>query len=368
MTTGRMMLEESDVEIPGALPLILRRTHFSTYRAGFRFGRTWASTIDQRLEVEDGEIGFAAEDGTLLAYPVADGTALPVEGPYWPLKRSPEGGYVIEQPELARMLYFAEDGAGRLPLTAIFDNDGNVVNFCHDALGNLTEIRHSGGTRIEVETSAGFVTALTLLGADETDRTELVRYRYDRHLRLTEVLNSSGLPMRYGYDDQGRVIRWRTATSGCMSSPTTSSAAASRDRAPTGTSRTPSATTGRTGSTPRPTRWATPCGSTSTPTSRSCGRWIRWAGKRASNGTATTGCSPARRARPHDPVRVRRARQPGGGDLPGRRPAARRVRREPPCGVHCGTGRGGLAPGVRRRWAAGREHRPAGRDHPLHLW
>ncbi|WP_236792700.1 RHS repeat-associated core domain-containing protein [Amycolatopsis sp. GM8] len=208
MTTGRMMLEESDVEVPGALPLVLRRTHFSTYRAGFRFGRTWASTVDQRLEIEDGQIGFAAEDGTLLSYPVVDGTALPVEGPYWPLKRSPEGGYVIEQPDLERMLYFAPDGAGRLPLTAIFDNDGNVINFAHDSLGNLTQIRHSGGIRIAVETSAGFVTALTLLGEDENDRTELVRYRYDQNLRLAEVINSSGLPMRYGYDDQGRLTRW----------------------------------------------------------------------------------------------------------------------------------------------------------------
>ncbi|UKD56064.1 DUF6531 domain-containing protein [Amycolatopsis sp. FU40] len=209
MTTGRMMLPETDLVIAGALPLVLQRMHFSTYRAGFRFGRTWASTVDQRLEIEDGEIGFAAEDGTFLVYPVTEGAALPVSGPYWPLKRSPEGGYVIEQHDLQRMLYFAPDGNGRLPLTAIFDNDGHRIHFCHDEDGLLAEIRHSGGARIGVETAAGLVTALTLLGEDNAaERVELVRYRYDRELRLTEVINSSGQSMRYGYDGLGRVVRW----------------------------------------------------------------------------------------------------------------------------------------------------------------
>ncbi|WP_143086295.1 RHS repeat-associated core domain-containing protein [Amycolatopsis saalfeldensis] len=208
MTTGRMMILETDVAIDASLPLVLRRTHFSTYRTGIGFGPTWASTVDQRLEVEDGEIGFAAEDGTLLAYPLADGTVLPVEGPYWPLKRTPGDGYVVEQPDLQRMLYFAPDGAGRLPLTAIFDNDGQRIHFVHDTEGNLREIRHSGGTRIEVETAGDLVIAFTLLGADETDRTELVRYGYDRDRRLTEVVNSSGEALRYDYDGLGRVVRW----------------------------------------------------------------------------------------------------------------------------------------------------------------
>ncbi|GAB3713512.1 RHS repeat-associated core domain-containing protein [Amycolatopsis oliviviridis] len=208
MTTGRMMILETDVEIDAALPLSLRRSHFSTYRAGIGLGPTWASTVDQRLEVEDGEVGFAAEDGTLLTYPVAEGAVLPVEGPYWPLKRSPEGGYVIEQPDLQRMLYFTPDGVGGLPLTAIFDNDGQRIHFVHDLQGVLREIRHSGGTRVEVETTEGLVTAFTLLGDEETDRTELVRYRYDRDRRLTEVANSSGQALRYDYDGLGRVVRW----------------------------------------------------------------------------------------------------------------------------------------------------------------
>jgi hypothetical protein len=47
-------LEETDVELPGLLPLVLRRTHLSTYNWGQWFGPSWASTLDERLEL-DGE-------------------------------------------------------------------------------------------------------------------------------------------------------------------------------------------------------------------------------------------------------------------------------------------------------------------------
>jgi len=209
MTTGRMMLTQTDFELGGVLPLVLSRSHFSGYRTGRRFGGSWASTVDQRLEIDESGVYFAAEDGTLLTYPLpGNGSVLPVEGPQWPLTRSPEGGYVIEQRERGQILYFGRDGNRRLPITAIFDNDGNRIHFCHDSAGNLTEIRHSAGHRVEVETTAGYVTALTLLGEDEDDRTLLVRYGYDQSRRLVEVVNSSGQALHFAYDDRGRIVRW----------------------------------------------------------------------------------------------------------------------------------------------------------------
>nr|WP_258049829.1 hypothetical protein [Streptomyces finlayi] len=52
------------------------------------------------------------------------------------------------------------------------------------------------------------ITALHLAEAapDGTDQ-EVLRYRYtDGH--LTEVINSSGLPLRFSYDNRGRVMSW----------------------------------------------------------------------------------------------------------------------------------------------------------------
>ncbi|NDZ89980.1 hypothetical protein G3I23_31290, partial [Streptomyces sp. SID10115] len=52
MVSGEMIMEETDVELPGLLPVVLRRTHLSTYTSGRSFGPSWASTLDERLELD----------------------------------------------------------------------------------------------------------------------------------------------------------------------------------------------------------------------------------------------------------------------------------------------------------------------------
>ncbi|MFF4014116.1 DUF6531 domain-containing protein [Streptomyces sp. NPDC001843] len=71
MASGQMILAQTDVQLPGVLPLALRRTHLSGYAAGRSFGPSWACTLDERLEKDDGLGGFwwYREDGSALAYP-----------------------------------------------------------------------------------------------------------------------------------------------------------------------------------------------------------------------------------------------------------------------------------------------------------
>lgn len=213
---GRVVLVQTDVELAGVLPLVLSRTHLSSYRVGRWFGPSWASTLDQRLEVDETGVYFAAEDGMQLVYPVpAEGAAvLPEEGPRWPLRRTEDGGYTITDPERSQTLHFAPTGTSPravLPLRAITDRASHRIDLDYDASGMLTEVRHSGGYRIDVQTTRGRITALRLLGAGSgTDPDEtLIRYGYDEHGRLSEVINSSGLPMRFGYDSVGRLTGWQ---------------------------------------------------------------------------------------------------------------------------------------------------------------
>ncbi|WP_407923368.1 DUF6531 domain-containing protein [Actinomadura rubteroloni] len=50
IVTGKVFLTQNHVTLPGALPLVLERTHISSYRAGRLFGPSWAgprhSTFD----------------------------------------------------------------------------------------------------------------------------------------------------------------------------------------------------------------------------------------------------------------------------------------------------------------------------------
>ncbi|MFD7767760.1 RHS repeat-associated core domain-containing protein [Streptomyces sp. NPDC059787] len=219
MVTGEMLMYDTDIELPGVLALALRRTHLSTYREGRWFGRSWASTLDERVELDEQGVLFAAEDGMVLAYPAPrpGEVTMPSEGPRWPLEwdGTQNGILSIRTPDGAVTRHFRaiEDPLPGMPytlaLTAVTDRNGNRVDFDRAADGTPRTVRHSGGYHLDVETEEGLVTALRLRDdACDEGFTEVLRYRYSAERNLTEIYNSSDLPFRFTYDDRGRVTSW----------------------------------------------------------------------------------------------------------------------------------------------------------------
>ncbi|SCF75484.1 hypothetical protein GA0115255_105283 [Streptomyces sp. Ncost-T6T-2b] len=95
LVTGAMYLPQTDITLPGALPLVFTRRLDSGSRLGHWFGPSWTSTLDQRLEIDAEGVIFVTEDGLLLTYPhPAPGVpTLPTHGTRrWPLDRT-DGGY-----------------------------------------------------------------------------------------------------------------------------------------------------------------------------------------------------------------------------------------------------------------------------------
>ncbi|MEU2428189.1 putative T7SS-secreted protein [Streptomyces sp. NPDC007861] len=209
VATGRMILEQSDLVLPGALPLVFTRTFESSYRSGRWFGPAWASTIDQRLEIDAEGVIFVREDGSLLAYPhPAPGVPVqPEHGNRWPLDRQPDG-YTVTDPETGRVWHFTvrEDGAAAL-LAQIDDRNGAWISFTYAPDGTPLSVSHSSGYGLCFTSSEGRVTSLSL-----ADGTRILDYGYAGG-HLTEVTNSSGRPLRFGYDEHGRIISW-TDTNG----------------------------------------------------------------------------------------------------------------------------------------------------------
>jgi RHS repeat-associated protein len=213
MATGEMVMSATDVRLPGILSLILERHHRTGFRGGRWFGASWASTLDQRLIIDDQGVRLATADGMLLHYPVpqADHPVMPVEGPRWPLTwdGTATGPMTVWQPEAGLRLHFRplpDVPAGVLPIAAITDRHTNRVDFAYDAAGLPTEVVHSGGYRVAVTTTDGRITALHLASAD--DRPRLLAFGYTGR-RLTSVTDSSGLPLTFGYDEAGRITHWQ---------------------------------------------------------------------------------------------------------------------------------------------------------------
>ncbi|QES28764.1 type IV secretion protein Rhs [Streptomyces venezuelae] len=219
VATGQVFLEETDLSLPGTLPLDFTRRVASGYRSGGWFGPMWTSTIDQRLEVDGDGVVFVTEDGMLLTYPhPAGSTATPAElvlpesGPRWPLKRLADGGYRITDPVtgIARRFTAPREDDGVALLTMVSDRNRNTVDFDYDTEGTPRAILHSGGYYVMLTVEDRRVTLLSVAGAaadGSGDDLVVKRYGYTDG-NLTAVTDSSGLPTRFTYDERLRLTAW----------------------------------------------------------------------------------------------------------------------------------------------------------------
>ncbi|WP_328388652.1 DUF6531 domain-containing protein [Streptomyces sp. NBC_00400] len=215
VATGRVFLRQTDIALPGALPLTFTRRFESSYRAGRHMGPSWSSTADQRLEIDDQGIIFVTENGLLLSYetPEPDQRVLPAHGPRWPLTRTPRGDWAVHDPDTGQTRYFTE--ASHSPGTAVLDElsdrNGNRIAFDYDdETGAPLAIRHSAGYHLKITTDGnGYITALHLAdaAADGTD-VLVISYGHDEHGNLTTLTNSSGIPTRFEYDTDHRLVAW----------------------------------------------------------------------------------------------------------------------------------------------------------------
>ncbi|MGR8009392.1 putative T7SS-secreted protein [Streptomyces hypolithicus] len=214
VASGRMLLPETDVSLPAALPLTFTRNFKSSYRNGYWFGPAWASTADEHLEIDAQGVVHIRHDGALLTYPhPAPGiSVMPDAGDPHPLTVDLQGNYTITDPVAGRARHFTApggDGNGIALLYEITDKSGQYVTFDYDTDGTPTGIVHSAGYHLKITTEGERITALHLAGAapDGGDQ-ELVRFSYDTHGHLATVTRSSGIPTRFTNDEQGRITAW----------------------------------------------------------------------------------------------------------------------------------------------------------------
>jgi RHS repeat-associated protein len=207
MASGRMFLPQTDILLPGTLPLAFHRRVESGYRVGRWFGPSWSSTADQRLEVDERGVVFVTESGLLLSYPHPEpggDEVLPASGPRWSLTRTAEGDWAVHDPDSGRTRHFtaAAHDPDLALLDEITDRNGNWITFDYDAhTGAPTSIRHHAGHHLTLTAQDGRITALHLAG------TAVRRYAYTDG-DLTAVTSASGGSLHLTYDERDRVTSW----------------------------------------------------------------------------------------------------------------------------------------------------------------
>ncbi|MFH8801279.1 putative T7SS-secreted protein [Streptomyces sp. NPDC017936] len=217
LASGRMFLPQTDVTVPGVLPLVFTRRTESGCTAGRFLGPSWTSTVDERLQVDAIGVLHVTADGLLVPYPH------PVPGvPTSPesgrartlLARETDGDYTLTDPDSGLVFRFTAPpgtepgGDGTAWLSTVTERNGHTVTVDRGEDGLPLALVHSAGHRVELTTADGLVTALSLAGAGEDGADlPLMSYGYQDG-DLTTVTRPSGATTTFLYDDRRRVTAW----------------------------------------------------------------------------------------------------------------------------------------------------------------
>ncbi|ROQ67849.1 RHS repeat-associated protein [Streptomyces sp. 840.1] len=232
LASGRMFLPQTDVVLPGVLPLAFTRRTESGYTAGRFFGPSWSSTVDERLEIDANGVIHVTDDGRLITYPhPAPGLPTrPETGTsHTVLNRDQTGDYTITDPDTGLIRHFdaprgAEPGEDGLAwLAEISDRNDNTIAFDRTDDGTPLALVHSAGHHLTLTVVENRVTCLALeahgvvhsvrnysytngnLATVTRPSGGTITFEYDNRRRLTMWIDSNNRSYEYAYDNQDRV-------------------------------------------------------------------------------------------------------------------------------------------------------------------
>ncbi|MEU0847396.1 putative T7SS-secreted protein [Streptomyces flaveolus] len=215
LASGRMFLPQTDVVIPGILPLTFTRRTESGLTSGRFLGPSWSSTVDERLVVDPVGVLHVTADGLLVAYPhpVPGASTRPESGTARTLlSRDADGDYTVTEPDSGLVRRFAAPvgtepgGDGTCWLSRITERNGHAVDVDRSEDGLPLALVHSAGHEVRVTCADGRITGLSLVGEDGTGL-PLMSYGYEEG-NLTAVTKPSGATTTFVYDERRRVVAW----------------------------------------------------------------------------------------------------------------------------------------------------------------
>ncbi|MFD7322592.1 putative T7SS-secreted protein [Streptomyces sp. NPDC059875] len=219
LATGRMYLPQTDVELPGILPLVFTRRTESGCAVGRFLGPAWTSTVDERLEIDAVGVVHVTAEGLLIPYPhpAPGAPTVPASGRARTLlARDADGDYTVTAPDSGLTFHFTAPsgsepgGDGDAWLSGITERNGHTITVDRDEDGLPLALVHSAGHRVKLSVADGLVTALSLAGeGDGAGGADLPLMSYGyQDGDLTTVTKPSGATTTFVYDDRRRVIAW----------------------------------------------------------------------------------------------------------------------------------------------------------------
>ncbi len=202
VATGELIVEYTDFELPGPLPLTWTRRWNSASGIDGDLGSGWSHTFDMALEIlpREGLAKARLEDGRLTYFPLARPGEPMVNLSERLILHAEDDSYRIAGYDgLSHVFRRFADGLHRL--TAVRDAAGNQIRIERDADGKILAMIDVGGRRLDVTSDAtGRIIEIdaphpTVGGA----RQRLVSYAYGSEGDLVQVIDARGTPSTYRY-------------------------------------------------------------------------------------------------------------------------------------------------------------------------
>jgi RHS repeat-associated protein len=216
-STGSVTLSETDLSVPGPIPLSFTRYYTAHADRYGTLGYRWSHTYDTRLVFAEDDVGVIFGSGREEFFLQDEGSFTPADvRVHSALVSEPGGGYTLSTKD--NLSYrFTQAGV----LSEISDLNGNSLDLAYDAQGRLSTVTGGGGVTLtlaydgqgRLASLTDPATAVRTYAYDAagdlvsvTDPEGGVRsYAYDRH-RLTSVTDENGdLVVSNAYDDYHRV-------------------------------------------------------------------------------------------------------------------------------------------------------------------
>ncbi|PIE40894.1 MAG: hypothetical protein CSA49_06195, partial [Gammaproteobacteria bacterium] len=213
MVTGEEILQLTDFQLPGLLPLAWTRVYRSGNDRHQGLGFGWTHPFCEQLAIDNEQVIYSDAEGRHIPFPLPDVGEFSVnetEGIF--LHREYPQIYVIRQKAKPDKHFTGEHMA---PLQAISDQRGNAWNcLYHPQTGELIGLTSSWGTELVIHREQGNIRRITFGQTLPTSQPALTlaTYDYDTHNDLITATDRSQHPEHYHY--KNHILTQRTLKSG----------------------------------------------------------------------------------------------------------------------------------------------------------
>lgn len=202
VTSGEVILEQTDFQLPGPLPLSWRRTYRSSHSQDFGLGAGWSATYLSRLSVDDQKVVYSDGEGRQLSFPkLGAGQGCHNTRELHTLYYDNDSQLRIVKQDGITLLFRGATSTKRL--YAASNSNGQHIQFYYGDSGRLTHVIDSAGRLLKLEYNiTQRLSSVSLLdNQNQLLGKPLVQYRYDNQGDLISVVDAAGNAQHFVYQN-----------------------------------------------------------------------------------------------------------------------------------------------------------------------